>query len=88
VASPWTVLTIRAVAWAISALSYDDTAVAALPRHLGVTGHTARTAIEAKAKATVAWAERFAGVKTLGVDEHIVRREALLFRVEVRDLSK
>ena len=28
---------------------------------------------------------RFAGVRTLGVDEHVVRREALLFRMEVRD---
>jgi hypothetical protein len=28
---------------------------------------------------------RFAGVKRLGVDEHVVRREALLYRMGVRD---
>jgi hypothetical protein len=27
-------------------------------------------------------------VTTLGVDEHIVRHEALLFRMEVRDLHR
>jgi len=31
---------------------------------------------------------RLAGVRTLGVDEHIVRHEALLFRMEVRDLDR
>ena len=31
---------------------------------------------------------RFAGVTTLGVDEHLVRHEALLFRMEVRDLHR
>ena len=29
---------------------------------------------------------RFAGVKRLGVDEHVVRHEALLYRMEVGDL--
>jgi len=31
---------------------------------------------------------RFAGVARLGVDEHVVRHEALLFRMEVRDLHR
>ncbi len=31
---------------------------------------------------------RFAGVASLGVDEHVVRHEALLFRMEVRDLHR
>lgn len=31
---------------------------------------------------------RFDGVTTIGVDEHIVRHEALLFRMEVRDLYR
>ena len=31
---------------------------------------------------------RFDGVSTLGVDEHVVRHEALLFRMEVRDLHR
>jgi hypothetical protein len=29
---------------------------------------------------------RFDGVNAIGVDEHVVRHEALLFRMEVRDL--
>jgi hypothetical protein len=62
--------------------------VSALARHLGVAWHTAWSAIETEAKARVARPERLAGVKTLGVDEHIVRHEALLFRMEVRDLHR
>ncbi len=31
---------------------------------------------------------RFDGVTILGVDEHVVRHEALLFRMEVRDLHR
>ena len=63
----------RAVRWATDALSHDDTTVSALARHLGVAWHTAWTAIETEAKARVARPERLAGVKTLGVDEHIWR---------------
>jgi hypothetical protein len=40
--------------------------------------------VEARARA--ADPNRLAGVKTLGVDGYIVRHEALLFRMEVRDL--
>ena len=73
VASPRTVLTARAVAWATSALSYDDTTVSALARHLGVDWHTAWDAIEVEAKARTNNPDRLSGVKTLGVDEHIWR---------------
>jgi hypothetical protein len=31
---------------------------------------------------------RYERVEVLGVDEHIVRHEALLFRMEVRDLDR
>jgi len=31
---------------------------------------------------------RFENVTSLGVDEHVVRHEALLFRMEVRDLHR
>ena len=88
VASPRTVLTTRAVAWATSALSYDDTTVSALARHLGVDWHTAWDAIEVEAQARTSDPDRLRGVTTLGVDEHIVRHEALLFRMEVRDLRR
>jgi transposase len=73
IAPPRAVLTVRAVRWATDALSQDDTPVSALARHLGVAWHTAWSAIETEAKARVAQPERLAGVKTLGVDEHIWR---------------
>jgi transposase len=73
VAPPRMVLTARAVAWATSALSYDDTTVSALARHLGVDWHTAWDAIEAEAKARTTQPDRLKGVQTLGVDEHIWR---------------
>jgi transposase len=68
-----TVLTSRAVAWATNALSYDDTTVSALARHLGVDWHTCWDAIEVEAQARTANPDRLRGVKTLGVDEHIWR---------------
>jgi transposase len=72
-APPRMVLTTRAVAWATSALSYDDTTVSALARHLGVDWHTAWDAIEVEARARTADPNRLKGVRTLGVDEHIWR---------------
>src|SRR5207342_3896871 len=87
-APPRALLSTRAVRWATDALSHDDTTVSALARHLGVDWHTAWTAIETEAEARVGQPERLKNVKTLGVDEHIVRREALLFRMEVRDLRR
>jgi transposase len=49
-APPRMVLTTRAVAWATSALSYDDTTVSALAMHLGVDWHTAWDAIDVEAQ--------------------------------------
>jgi transposase len=72
-APPRMVLTSRAVAWATNALSYDDTTVSALARHLGVDWHTCWDAIEVEAKARTSNPDRLKGVKTLGVDEHIWR---------------
>jgi transposase len=88
VAPPRMALTTRAVAWATSALSYDDTTVSALARHLGVDWHTAWDAIEVEARARTTNPARLRGVQTLGVDEHIVRHEALLVRMEVGDLDR
>jgi hypothetical protein len=34
----------------------------------------------------IAGPARFDAVEVIGVDEHVVRHEALLFRMEVRDL--
>jgi transposase len=76
-APPRAVLSARAASWATDALSYDDTTVSALARHLGVDWHTAWSAIETEAKARVGRPERLRGVKTLGVDEHIWRPSRL-----------
>ena len=72
-APPRAVLTVRAVRWATDALAHDDTTVSALARHLGVDWHTCWSAVEVEARARVGQPERLAGVKTLGVDEHIWR---------------
>jgi transposase len=87
-APPRMVLTTRTVAWATSALSWDDTTVSALARQLGVDWHTCWDAVEVEARARTSDPARLPNVKTLGVDEHIVRHEALLFRMEVRDLRR
>jgi transposase len=65
-APPRMALTVRAVRWAADALSYDDTTVSALARHLGVDWHTCWDAIEVEARARAADPNRLAGVKTLG----------------------
>lgn len=49
---------------------------------------TVWSAIEPILAAAAGDETRFAGVSTLGVDEHVVRHEALLFRMEVRDLHR
>jgi transposase len=72
-APPRMALTVRAVRWAVDALSHDDTTVSALARHLGVDWHTCWDAIEVEAKARVADPGRQQNVKTIGVDEHIWR---------------
>jgi transposase len=65
-APPRMVLTSRAVAWATNALSYDDTTVSALARHLGVDWHTCWDAIEVEAKARTSNPDRLRAVKILG----------------------
>jgi hypothetical protein len=44
--------------------------------------------VEADAQTRIAEPDRLKGIKTIGVDEHIVRHEALLVRMEVRDLRR
>ena len=71
--APRAVLTSRAVAWAVDALAHDDTTVSALARHLRVGWHTLWRSIKAEAARRTDHPGRLAGVKTLGVDEHIWR---------------
>jgi transposase len=78
-APPRMALTIRAVRWATDSLSYDDTTVSALARHLGVDWHTCWDAVEVEAKARIGDPSRLKNVKTLGVDEHIWRPSRIGF---------
>src|SRR5215217_7517617 len=86
--TPRAKLTARATSWAVDALRHDDTTVSAIARHLGVAWDTYWSAIKADAQTRIAEPDRLKGIKTIGVDEHIVRHEALLFRMEVRDLDR
>jgi transposase len=71
--APRAKLTTRAVCWATDALCHDDTTVSALARHLGVDWHTLWDAVEVEASGRLDTPERLAGVRTLGVDEHVWR---------------
>ncbi|MCW2763816.1 MAG: family transposase [Marmoricola sp.] len=67
----------------------EHLAVARVAEGLGVSWHTANSAILAEGKRVlVEDPGRFNGVAVIGVDEHVVRHEALLFRMEVRDLHR
>ncbi len=66
-------LTSRAARWATDALTFDDTTVSALARHLGVDWHTCWDAVEAEATRRLADPARLQGVEVLGVDEHFWR---------------
>jgi len=65
------VLTSRAISWAVDALAHDVTTVSALGRHLRVGWHTLWRAIKTEARERTSQPSRLAGMKTLGVDEHI-----------------
>jgi transposase len=71
--APRAMLTSRAIGWAVDALAHDDTTVSALARHLRVGWHTLWRAIKTEARERTSQPPRLAGVKTLGVDEHIWR---------------
>jgi transposase len=71
--APRAKLTARAVGWATDALVHDDTTISALARHLGVDWHTLWDAVETEALRRVDTPDRLAGVRTLGVDEHVWR---------------
>ena len=87
-AGPRSKLTTRAAWWAISAIQRDTASVAAVARRLGVDWHTVWDAIKPLLAELADDPARLVGIDTLGVDEHIVRHEALLFRMEVRDLHR
>jgi transposase len=63
----------RAIEWAVDLLGHDDTTVSAIARRLGVDWRTCWAAVKARAEELIKIGERAAGVRTIGVDEHIWR---------------
>ena len=78
----------RACRWAIAELRREQASVRGLARRLGTTWRTVWDSIRPLLEEAAADLTRFDGVSILGVDEHVVRHEALLFRMEVRDLHR
>ena len=88
VAKPRAMLTTRACRWVVEQLRREHASISGLARQLGTTWRTVWTSIAPILQRAADDEARFAGVTTLGVDEHLVRHEALLFRMEVRDLHR
>jgi len=88
VAAPRAKLTVRACRWAIEQIRREHASVNGIRRQLGTGWRTVWEAILPLLEAADQDASRFDGVAILGVDEHVVRHEALLFRMEVRDLHR
>ena len=87
-ARPRALLTARACRWAINQLRREHASVQGLARQLGTAWRTVWRSIKPLLEALAGDESRFDGVTTLGVDEHVVRHEALLLRMEVRDLRR
>ncbi|AQP51113.1 helix-turn-helix domain-containing protein [Tessaracoccus flavescens] len=83
VARPRALLTSRATSWAIGQIRRENASVQGMARQLGCAWRTLWRAVKPILEAAAADEARFAGVTSLGVDEHIVRHEALLYRMEV-----
>jgi len=88
VAAPRGLLTARACRWAIEQIRREHASVNGIRRQLGTGWRTVWDSIKPLLQAADDDEARFAGVAVLGVDEHVVRHEALLFRMEVRDLHR
>ena len=88
-AQPRAKLSRRGLRWALEAIVCQHLTVARVAEGLGVSWNTANDAVLAEGKRVlIKDPARFDGVTTIGVDEHVVRHEALLFRMEVRDLHR
>ncbi|GAB3189127.1 hypothetical protein GCM10027061_09640 [Nesterenkonia suensis] len=70
-AAPRALLTRRCISWGVAQMRRENVSVAGLARQLGVDWHTVWNAIAALLQAAADDECRFAGVVTLGVDEHI-----------------
>ena len=76
-----------AVMQAVKSIVVERMSIARVAANLGVAWNTACDAIlAAGADLLIDHPQRLDGVTTVGVDEHVVRHEALLYRMEVGDL--
>jgi hypothetical protein len=88
-AEPRAKLSRRGLAWALEAIVCQHLTVARVADALAVAWDTANDAVLAEGhRVLIGDPARFDGVAVIGVDEHVVRHEALLFRMEVRDLHR
>ena len=88
-AEPRAKLSRRGLRWALEAIVVQHLTVARVAEGLAVAWDTANDAILAEGKRVlIADSTRFDGVRVVGVDEHAVRHEALLVRMEVGDLDR
>ena len=86
-AEPRSRLSRRALRWALEALVVGHLSISRIAAALGVAWDTANDAVLAEGRRVLIDDDkRFDGVKVIGVDEHVVRHEALLYRMEVGDL--
>ena len=83
-AEPYAKLSRRAIRWALEGIVCQHLTVARVAEALGVSWDTANNAVLDEGKRVlISDPGRFSGVKVLGVDEHCVRHEVLLIRMEV-----
>ena len=71
VAAPRALLTTRACWWAINQIRREHASISGVARQLGTTWNTVWTSIEPLLQEMADDESRFAGVKRLGVDEHV-----------------
>ena len=71
VAAPRALLTTRACWWAINQIRREHASIRGIARQLGTTWNTVWTSIEPLLQEMADDESRFAGVKRLGVDEHV-----------------
>ena len=88
-AEPRARLSRRGLRWALEGIVVGHLTVARVAEGLGVAWNTANDAVLAEGRRVlIADPGRFQGVRVIGVDEHVVRHEALLFRMGVEDLDR
>ncbi len=86
-AEPRAKLSRQGLRWALEAIVCQHLTVARVAEGLDVAWNTANDAVLAEGRRVlINDPARFEAVTVVGVDEHLVRHEALLFRMEVEDL--